>query len=225
MGGDGGLRAGKSPSVHVGDASAVAFVGAKRQQPPMFYFSSLIAAGAFVLAVASSISVKLVSISPGRAGFRQHCRRMVRSQALEEQYNNTSSMGATMAVPPSSLPCRPGETPPHGLAGLEQRVAEPRSGLQRPPPQAGLQRPIGRGRWSRKLPGSYPAGSAGHIIWFYAGELLFLLVRCHGECGGNGARRRWGSEDGVRFFSRRLASFKLWVEAHSQPTLYLVPAD
>ena len=44
------------------------------------------------------------------------------------------------------------------------------------------------GRWGSKLP-----GSSGHPTSFYAGELVFLLTGCYGECGENGARRIWGA--------------------------------
>ena len=48
---------------------------------------------------------------------------------------------------------------------------------------------LGRGgRWGSELP-----GLSGHPAGFYAGELVFLLTGCYGECGENGARRIWGA--------------------------------
>ena len=42
----------KTPAVYAGVASAVAFMGPKRQRPPIFYFSSMMAAYAEALAAA-----------------------------------------------------------------------------------------------------------------------------------------------------------------------------
>ena len=48
---------------------------------------------------------------------------------------------------------------------------------------------LGRGGgWGSKLP-----GLSGHPAGFYAGELVFLLTGCYGECVENGARRIWGA--------------------------------
>ena len=52
---------------------------------------------------------------------------------------------------------------------------------------------LGRGgRWGSEL-----HGLSGHLAGFYAGELVFLLTGCYGECGENGVRR--GSSGVVRF--------------------------
>ena len=48
---------GKTPAVYAGVASAVAFMGPKRQRPPVFYLSSMMAANAVALATDSSLSV------------------------------------------------------------------------------------------------------------------------------------------------------------------------
>ena len=45
---------GKTPAVYASVASAVAFMGPKRQRPPVFYFSSMMAVGGDVRAVTSS---------------------------------------------------------------------------------------------------------------------------------------------------------------------------
>jgi hypothetical protein len=46
----------KTPAVYADDTAAVAFLGPKWRRPPMFYFSSMMAAVADVLATASSVS-------------------------------------------------------------------------------------------------------------------------------------------------------------------------
>ena len=48
---------GKTPAVYAGVASAVAFMAPKRRQPPVFYFSSMMAADAEALATDSSLSM------------------------------------------------------------------------------------------------------------------------------------------------------------------------
>ena len=47
---------GKTPVVYASVASAVAFMGPKRRRPPVFYFSSMMAADAEALATDSSLS-------------------------------------------------------------------------------------------------------------------------------------------------------------------------
>ena len=54
---------GKTPIVYAGVASAVAFMGPKRRRPPVFYFSSMMAADAKALATDSSLSAHPVSIA------------------------------------------------------------------------------------------------------------------------------------------------------------------
>ena len=54
---------GKTPVVYAGVASAVAFMGPKRWRPPVFYFSSMMAADAEALATDSSLSVHLDSVA------------------------------------------------------------------------------------------------------------------------------------------------------------------
>ena len=44
------------------------------------------------------------------------------------------------------------------------------------------------GRWGSELP-----GLSGHPASFYAGELVFLLTGCYGECGENGTGRIRGT--------------------------------
>ena len=54
---------GKTPAVYAGVASAVAFMGPKRWRPPVFYFSSMMAADAEALATDSSLSVHPASVA------------------------------------------------------------------------------------------------------------------------------------------------------------------
>ena len=67
---------GKTPAVYAGVTSAVAFMGPKRRQPPVFYFSSMMAADVEALATDSSLSAHTASIST--------C--MERSQARAPRY-------------------------------------------------------------------------------------------------------------------------------------------
>ena len=63
---------GKTPVVYAGVASTVAFMGPKRRWPPMFYFSSMMAADAEALATDSSLSAHPVSRLPhGRVSWRR----------------------------------------------------------------------------------------------------------------------------------------------------------
>ena len=55
-------RSGKTPAVYAGVASAVAFMGPKQRRPPVFYFSSMMAADAEALATDSSLSAHLASV-------------------------------------------------------------------------------------------------------------------------------------------------------------------
>ena len=54
---------GKTPAVYAGVASAVAFMGPKRRRPPVFYFSSMMAADAEALATDSSLSAHPASVA------------------------------------------------------------------------------------------------------------------------------------------------------------------
>ena len=54
---------GKTPPVYAGVASAVAFMGPKRRRPPVFYFSSMMAADAEALATDSSLSAHPASVA------------------------------------------------------------------------------------------------------------------------------------------------------------------
>ena len=54
---------GKTPAVYAGVSSAVAFMGPKRRQPPMFYFSLMMAADVEALATNLSLSVHLASVA------------------------------------------------------------------------------------------------------------------------------------------------------------------
>ena len=54
---------GKTPVVYAGVASAVAFMGPKRRRPPVFYFSSMMAADAEALATDSSLSAHPASVA------------------------------------------------------------------------------------------------------------------------------------------------------------------
>ena len=54
---------GKTPVVYAGVASAVAFMGPKRWRPPVFYFSSMMAAYAEALATDSSLSAHSASVA------------------------------------------------------------------------------------------------------------------------------------------------------------------
>ena len=108
---------GKTPAVYAGVSSVVAFMGPKRRRPPVFYFSSMMAADAEALATDSSLSAHPASVAAcmgvsarnGRRG-RRHGRRGTRRQRGWQR----------------QCPC----TAPR-RAGLERRVAEPRVGLGR----------------------------------------------------------------------------------------------
>ena len=52
-----------TPAVYAGVASAVAFMGPKRRRPPVFYFSSMMAADAEALATDLSLSVHPASVA------------------------------------------------------------------------------------------------------------------------------------------------------------------
>ena len=54
---------GKTPVVYAGVASVVAFMGPKRRRPPVFYFSSMMAADAEALATGSSLFAHPASVA------------------------------------------------------------------------------------------------------------------------------------------------------------------
>ena len=54
---------GKTPAVYAGVASTVAFMGPKRRQPPVFYFSSMMVADAEALATDSSLFAHPASVA------------------------------------------------------------------------------------------------------------------------------------------------------------------
>ena len=54
---------GKTPAVYAGVASVVAFMGPKRQRPPVFYFSSMMAADAEALATDPWLSAHPASVT------------------------------------------------------------------------------------------------------------------------------------------------------------------
>ena len=107
---------GKTPAVYAGVASAVAFMGPKRRRPPVFYFSSMMAADAEALATDSSLSVHPASVAacmarpPAWSLGHRNGRRDTRRRRGRQQRR------------PCAAPRR---------AGLERRVAEPRAGLGR----------------------------------------------------------------------------------------------
>ena len=107
---------GKTPAVYAGVASAVAFMGPKRRRPPVFYFSSMMAADAEALATDSSLSAHPASVA---ACMARPPAWESRPQKRETRYEAAAWTAATTPVFRSRR------------AGLEQRVAEPRAGLGR----------------------------------------------------------------------------------------------
>ena len=89
--------------MYAGVASAVAFMGLKRRRPPVFYFSSMMAADTEKLATDSSLSMHPASVS---ACMALPQAREARPQTLAARYD-----AAAMApVPACSPPCRRGAT-------------------------------------------------------------------------------------------------------------------
>ena len=102
---------GKTPAVYAGVASAVAFMGPKRQRPPVFYFSSMMAADTEKLATDSSLSTHPASVSacmalPQAREARPQTREARPPQTLVARYD----AAATAPVPACSPPCRRGAT-------------------------------------------------------------------------------------------------------------------
>ena len=88
---------GKTPAVYTGVVSAVAIMGPKRWRPPVFYFSSMMAADAEALATDSSHSVHPASVTA--------C--MARSPAWESQpqKRETQYEGAAWTVATTPVRC------------------------------------------------------------------------------------------------------------------------
>ena len=107
---------GKTPAVYAGVASAVAFMGPKRRRPPVFYFSSMMAADAEALATDSSLSAHPASVAA--------C--MARPPAWESRPQKRETRYKAAHGRQQRRPCAAPRR-----AGLERRVAEPRAGLGR----------------------------------------------------------------------------------------------
>ena len=101
---------GKTPAVYASVASAVAFMGPKRRRPPVFYFSSMMAADAEALATDSSLSAHLASVAACMARpltwESQPQKRETRSQTWEARYKAAAWTTATTPVH-CSLSSRP----------------------------------------------------------------------------------------------------------------------
>ena len=91
---------GKTPVVYVGVASVVAFMGPKQRWPPVFYFSSMMAADAEALATDSSLSVHPASIA---ACMARPPAWESRPQKRETRYEAATWTAATTPVRRSSL--------------------------------------------------------------------------------------------------------------------------
>ena len=93
---------GKTPAVYAGVASAVAFMGPKQRQPPVFYFSSMMGADAKALATDSSLSAHLayVAVCMVRAPAWES-----RPQKRETWYEAAAWTVATTPVRRSSSSC------------------------------------------------------------------------------------------------------------------------
>ena len=101
---------GKTPAVYASVASVVAFMGPKRRRPPVFYFSSMMAADAEALAIDSSLSAHPTSVSACMARppawEPQPQKRETRSQTREARYEVAAWTAAATPVrhPLSSWP-------------------------------------------------------------------------------------------------------------------------
>ena len=91
---------GKTPAVYTGVASAVAFMGPKRRRPPVFYFSSMMAADAEVLATDSSLSAHPASVA---ACMARPPAWESRPQKWETRYEAVAWTATTTPVRRSSL--------------------------------------------------------------------------------------------------------------------------
>ena len=96
----------KTPDVYAGVASAVAFMGPKRRQPPVFYFSSMMAADAEALATDSPLSAHPASVATCMARppawESRPQKRETRSQTREARYEAAAWTAATTPVRHSS---------------------------------------------------------------------------------------------------------------------------
>ena len=90
---------GKTPAVYAGVASAVAFMGPKRRRPPVFYFSSMMAADAEALATDSSLSAHPASVA---ACMARPPAWESRPQKRETRYEAAAWTAATTPVRRSS---------------------------------------------------------------------------------------------------------------------------
>ena len=118
-------EAAKKPPVSAVVASAVAFMGPKWRRPPMFYFSSMMAADTEKLATDSSLSThRLLSLPAwrcrrhGRRGHRRHWWRGTTRQRRRPYRRACCRAGVEQLATPHR-------------AELERRVAEPRACLGR----------------------------------------------------------------------------------------------
>ena len=91
---------GKTPTVYAGVVSAVAFMGPKRQRPPVLYFSSMMVADAEALAIDSSLSAHPASVAACMARPPAWESRPLK---WETQYEAAAWTAATTPVRRSSL--------------------------------------------------------------------------------------------------------------------------
>src|SRR4051812_44602471 len=91
---------GKTPAVYAGVASAVAFMGPKRQWPPVFYFSTMMAADAEALATDWQLSAHPASVA---ACMARPPASETRPQKRETRYEAAAWTAATTPVRLSSL--------------------------------------------------------------------------------------------------------------------------
>ena len=104
-------KAAKKPPETAVVASAVAFMGPKWRRPPVFYFSSMMAADKEKLATDWSLSMHRAFVSacmalPQAREGRPQTREARPPQTLVARYDAV----ATAHVPACSLPCRHGAT-------------------------------------------------------------------------------------------------------------------
>ena len=90
---------GKTPVVYVGVASAVAFMGPKQRRPPVFYFSSMMAADTETPATDSSLSAHPASVA---ACMARPLAWESRPQKRDTRYEAAAWTAATMPVRRSS---------------------------------------------------------------------------------------------------------------------------
>ena len=102
--------------MYAGVASVVAFMGPKRRRPPMFYFSSMMAADAEALATDSSLSAHPASVAA--------C--MARPPAWESRPQKREMRCEAAAWTAATTPVRHSSSSRPGAG-----VAEPRAGLGR----------------------------------------------------------------------------------------------